>query len=314
MKNLNIIKIPVCLLFFYSCVTHSNQNQHDEETNSGSLPVISFEKAIDKITITGLRDVGSSITYIPLESVNQGKLGNLQKIIVTDSHIAINDSENVFMYDSSGRFLRRIGEKGQGKGKYQNVLDFCFSLDEQKIYILAFSLAERRYLEYEINGNFVTETVIDSVPTQILPLTNELFAFHCGNYPAVMVSSVDQSLIITDLKSKWRYHQNYHKRSNNAEIAVLRSPFYLHQGNIRFKEYGCDTLFTVTEEKLIPYSIFHLGKVEMPPDVSLKELQSPKYSGHVWILNILKKMKITMLKWQWGQIVLFTDSIINPAM
>ena len=193
------------------------------------------------------------------------------------------------MFDQLGRFLRRIGEKGQGKGKYQSILDFCFSPDEQKIYILASDLPDTRYLEYEINGNIVTETTIDSVPTQILPLTNELFVFHCGNYPAVMASSVDQSLIITDLKSKWRYYQNYQKRYNNAKIAVLRSPFYLYQGNMRFMEFGVDTLYTVTEEKLIPYSIFLLGKKEIPHDVSIQELQTPKYSGHVWILDILEE-------------------------
>ena len=111
MKNWKKIIIPVCLLFLFSCIPHSNRNQQGEETNTGNLPVISFEKAIDKITITGLSEVGSSITYIPLESVNQGKMGNIHKIIVTDSHIAVSDRENVFIFDQSGRFSRRIGSR-----------------------------------------------------------------------------------------------------------------------------------------------------------------------------------------------------------
>ena len=45
---------------------------------------------------------------------------------------------------------------------------------------------------------------------------------------------------------------------------------YSHQGNIRFKEIGmhADTLFTVTEEALIPYVVFYYGEKYMPEELA----------------------------------------------
>jgi len=114
-----------------------------------------------------------------------------------------------------------------------------------------------------------------------------------------MSNAVDQSLIVTDLKDKWRYYQNYHKRYNN-EVIVLSAPFYLYQGNMWFKEFGADTLYTVTEEQLIPYSIFHLGKKEIPTDVSLQDIQSNKYNDYVCIFDILEENENYYVKMAMG--------------
>jgi len=75
-------------------------------------------------------------------------------------------------------------------------------------------------------------------------------------------------------------------------MSITGSPFYLYQGNLRFKEFGADTLFTVTEDELIPCAIFDLGKKEIPGDLQIISGDVTetykKYKGCAWILNILE--------------------------
>ena len=71
-----------------------------------------------------------------------------------------------------------------------------------------------------------------------------------------------------------------------------RSPLYHYKGNLRFKEFGVDTLFTVTGDKLMPSAVFYLGKKEIPSGLQLisKNLSETflKYPGCAWIIDILE--------------------------
>ena len=262
-------KIIVFLLLFCSCVSNSNKIQQDEDVLQTELPyIISLEKEIDNIQLTGLSEIGSTITYIPLETNSLSLLKELKQVIVTDSCITVFDKDKVLMFNNSGHFLKQFGRNGQGPGEYNSpsIFGFCFSHDYNKLYVLT---ARHVCFEFDMEGKFLNSYKLDSVPNQILPLKDDLFVFYCLNVPEFM-DPIGQSLIISDLNNNiQKTYKNYHKRVNKPGMGMIRSPLYYFQDNVRFQEFGVDTLYTITEEELIPHAIFHLGKSEMPSDLHI---------------------------------------------
>ena len=285
-------KILVCLLILSSCISRDNRMQQQEDVVKSEPPyLISLEKEIDNIKSAGLSEVGSTITYIPLETNDRSLLKDLRKIIVTDAHITVRDVDNILMFDSSGTFLSQIGRRGQGPGEYRNIMDYCFSFDNSKIYLLT---TYQQCLEYNVEGRFLNSYKIDSMPSQMLPLRDELFVFHCNNVPEY-VDPVRQSLIISDLNNNMqKTYENYYKRTQKPGMMMPRVPFYFHQEKMRFKEFGVDTLYTITEEELIPHAIINLGGKEMPADLSIPltpnglEETVREHFGKFWVKWVLE--------------------------
>ena len=285
-------KILVCLLFFSSCVSNNNRTpQIDVEVAvMPDLPYhILLEKEIGNIKPACLSEVGSTITYIPLETVSESLLTGLNRVIVTDSFYIVNSA---FVFDSAGNFLRQIGRKGQGPGEYSMFINNFLSFDKNKLYLLVESY---KVLEFTIEGKFLNSYKLDSLPTMILPIRDDLFVYYCRNTTR---NPIEQSLVISDLNNNiQKTYKNYHKRirKSGSDISFSVAPFYIYQENIRFKEFGSDTLYTVTEEELIPYCILDMGKRKIPADFSINnDLKFAEvgagyeYPGAYWILNIVE--------------------------
>ena len=287
------IKIFVCFLFFSSCISNNNRTpQKEEEGAMPELPYhISLENAIGNIKPAELSEVGSSITYIPLETVSESLLKEIRRVIVTDSYFIVNDA---LVFDSAGNFLRQIGRKGQGPGEYSMFIgDVFLSFDKNKLYLL---VETSKVLEYTIEGKFLNSYKLDSIPCMILPIKDDLFVYYCRNATR---NPIGQSLVISDLNNNiQKTYKNYHKRirKSGIDIFLTFAPFYIYQENIRFKEFGCDTLFTVTEEDLIPYCILDLGKRKIPVDFSvnnplrfIEEVGAQEeYPSMYWISKIVE--------------------------
>jgi len=259
-------KLLACLLFLGGCFANSSRIQHE-----GPPYIISLGKDIDRIKSTGLTEIGNVITYVPLETSDKSLLGMLNKVIITDSYIAVYSSiaENgILLFDHSGDFIRQISRNGRGPGEYlamYGVYDYCLSPDGEKIYLLVSGF---NCLEYDVEGKYFKTHKIDSFPSRMLPLDDNLFVFYPENTPRQRNGSVEQSLIISDLSNNiQKTYKNYHKRTQFPNVNIGRTPFYSYQGNVRFKEAGADTLFTVTVDELIPYAVLSLGNKELPADI-----------------------------------------------
>jgi hypothetical protein len=74
-------------------------------------------------------DIFESITFIPLETVNENLIGNISKIMMTDSIIYILDQQtkSVLMFNIKGQFLYKIQNIGTGPNEYTNIYDFTLT-------------------------------------------------------------------------------------------------------------------------------------------------------------------------------------------
>jgi len=280
-----VIEIFICFLFLYGCISCKN----NYKVVAGPPYTMFWEKEIDNIQPTNLTEIGSAITYVPLETSEKSLLGDFLQIKASNSIITVSDNQcNVILFNDSGDFLRQITRKGRGPGEVSLLIrDFCFSLDSEKIYIL---IENGRCLEYDVKGSFLGSYKLDSIPTQMLPLRENLFIFYIKNYPT---NPVKQNLIISDLNNNiQKTFRNHNKRTKIPYIGTPGVPFYSYQGEIRFKELGNDTLFTVSEEELIPYAFLNLGQKKMnldtPVNLSLINDNPLDQEGKIWVRGLFE--------------------------
>src|SRR5665648_694175 len=110
-----VIEIFICFLFLYGCISCNNSCK----VVAGPPYAIFWEKEIDNIQLTNLTEIGSTITYVPLETSEKSLLGDLFQITASNSFITVKDNfSSVLIFDASGDFLRQISRKGRGPGEF----------------------------------------------------------------------------------------------------------------------------------------------------------------------------------------------------
>jgi hypothetical protein len=114
------------------------------------LFLLSFNKAetqetIRKIDLTGnlnntrnllLSEIASEITYVKLETNGDCHISKMASYFVGNKYIGIHDRDLdcLYLFDSNGKFLRKIGIKGPGPGEYASIASF--SMDENESHLL----------------------------------------------------------------------------------------------------------------------------------------------------------------------------------
>ncbi|MDR0575034.1 MAG: 6-bladed beta-propeller [Tannerella sp.] len=94
------------------------------------------------------------VEYIPLETtgefITQGIVNYVGKevILVTNR---INDGD-IFIFDRTGKALRKINRKGQGSEEYTNITQIVLDEDNNEIFVIAYSV--RKIMVYDLYGNF----------------------------------------------------------------------------------------------------------------------------------------------------------------
>lgn len=117
-----------------------------------------------------LSEFVDSISYIPLETNDSCLIGSMDKLLVTDCYYYVVDKEitsSIFCFDKKGKFIRKVGQKGIGKGEYVSIDDV--NVYNNKIYVLDSDLMKffiftlEGELEKEIKVDYIAETftVID---------------------------------------------------------------------------------------------------------------------------------------------------------
>jgi len=301
--------LPFMMIFLLlnCCISKSSKMQEQDDVIPEPPYIIYLEKEIDNVKLSKLTEIANAITYIPLETNKESLLKPLRKVLFTESNIAAYDFYNIIMFDVYGLFFKQIGRHGQGPGEYNSITlsDYCFSQDGTKIYVLT---GNSVCFEFNLEGNFLNTYKLDSMPSKMLPLNDSLFVFYCTNRANYSrPSPTKQSLIISDLNNQIKKaYQNHFLANNKQMVSNPGAPFYTYKDNIRFKEFGVDTLYTVTVDDLITYAIITLGKKEIPPDLIMDpseflKLADNGFEGKFflrWILEDDYNLFLTLYNWK----------------
>jgi hypothetical protein len=110
------------------------------------IPVISVSSLInDALT---LEDISTEIQYIKLDQ--QQPIRQILNIENISSQFFIATTDGLFLFNSSGQYLREIGKKGKGPGKYNTIYDITVDCESNLIYLLGY----KKVFVYDFNGQF----------------------------------------------------------------------------------------------------------------------------------------------------------------
>ena len=303
----------VCLLFFVSC-----KNQEKNIIHSG---IIDIEQGLQNLVQLKTSDFGNTIRYIPLETTDDGLIGRNPVVKVLKNYIVVEFQEKCLLFDKrDGSFIAEIGRIGQGPEEYTSNVswtdenedflyfqrnpnqllkydmkgNYCgnvrFSISSFASYYL---LSDSEIIGYFGGVNRLSKTIpfsvgffdtdgvlIDSVPklveTQPIISNDEivnLSVLRAGGTGRIFFGNYGNTDIMVI---------NY-KNDRRQLFATNVARIWEHNGNIRFKEEFVDTLYTISDRKLIPTIVFNTGKYHWPAE---EELTTRNTNDRIFIADV----------------------------
>ena len=162
--NTNIVLL-FCALFFLSACTSKPSSSVTIEDDT--LPVEETFKEIDlanNLKDCGkpllLSDIVKDVEYVKLETQDNILVGDIKQLKRTEKFVFIysRNQNHVMMFDTSGRFIRKIGRVGQGPGEVTNI-NF-FTVSDSLVFIYPFSR----------NGSLTVYDMRDNIFVKEIPL------------------------------------------------------------------------------------------------------------------------------------------------
>jgi len=166
-------KVIISLLIFF-IVCCSNKKESFNSVNS-----IRLDKLSKRIKLSNYVE---SISLIPLEHTDK-LIGKIDKFIVTKENFIILDtytSKAIFIFSKLGKIKKVISKIGKGPGEYVMPINCFFDEKKQKLYVLDLTL--RKVIEYNINGEFISEFKIPFGSFSFTKTLNGNFLFSAGTF------------------------------------------------------------------------------------------------------------------------------------
>lgn len=220
-----------------------------------------------------LSELADSVWYVSLETTPQCVLAEkFDHFRYKDSTFYVMDdySKTVYVFSDKGKFLRNIGNKGNGPKEFH----WCYQLvvDNGCLYILDML---NRIKKYDLEGNWITDIKLTKQPYRLLSLGNGKLACYISDdqfpkkedaYSWLVLDAEGDSLTYIDTNA-WRENKTMQNYWVENEFSA--------QYPTTYKETYNDSLyyFPAGALKPVPYASIHPGIHRLEPDLNWEEVK-----------------------------------------
>ena len=193
----------------------------------------------------------SNIEYVALETSDQCLIGGHTITNISENYIIATGENKCLLFSRQGKFIRTIGNQGQGPRDYSSLIDNMF-IDEKSEMIYFYTLNE--LIAHRISGEFVKKLNLrefaEKIGVRWLPVIShwkdDLF---CAT---IDLNSGKESLrfVIFTLDGEIiKLYPNHVKFDSEVRMSAINidADIYVRNGQLIFKEAGCDTIFRITD-------------------------------------------------------------------
>lgn len=172
MNRLSIIFIIVICSF--ACSSRNDKIIRDESTFIDET-ILTIKVPYGYDNLLQIDSIFEAMQIIPLETNKQCILSSIGKVLSRDSCIYIqNQNTNLFVFSTTGKFIREISHRGKGPGEFLSVRDF--DIDKAgNIYILDFLKIQK----YSSQGKLIDKYTFNFSPQNTIQCNPLQFAL-CG--------------------------------------------------------------------------------------------------------------------------------------
>ena len=131
-------------LFSFNCEEYT-QEGNINVNNSKTISISSIEEAIqDSIYFKEAK-------IINLETIDESLLSEIRRIFMDDNKLFIYDGKmnEIFMFDTTGKYINKINRKGEGPGEYVQLSDFTIDPQKKQIVLLCAIPEKQMYFSYD---------------------------------------------------------------------------------------------------------------------------------------------------------------------
>jgi len=224
-KNLFFISF---IFFLISC--SSKQPQADLSFDGNYFVINLDEKKDASIPLSFLFKRAQTII---LETSDNCLVGHIDDLQVFEENMYILDSrkaKSLFVFNSEGKFIRKIGSYGNGPGEYNSLKDFSFDSENKIIFILDHS---NRIHKYKSDGAFI-ETIVIELPRSNIDFIQiydgNLYAY-CNRWES---SNEDYMLLEVEPRNGKIISKSLPIKYNkgwNKSFTFANSRFFMSRGN-----------------------------------------------------------------------------------
>lgn len=183
-------------------ITSMFMSSCEKKDSRGDVTTITVDLGAKEHTVN-LSDIADDVTFVQLEATDKSMFGNIDKLMEDKGRYVVVDKESasaIFIFDSQGHFLQKIGRKGKSKSEYIELTDAA--IGNECVYV--YDARSKKVVRYSFDGKYMDTYPFDYTATSFRHVSGDLFAFYCGYSSNFSLSENGKmpNLILYDFGSK----------------------------------------------------------------------------------------------------------------
>lgn len=245
------------------CCGQANQGValFEEPVENDSIPVIDFSD-LDLDQVPKFSDIFDSISFVKLETREDALIGKIDKIIAVGDKFVILDTslaKAVFVFDSEGRFLNRIGRSGRGPQEYDLPTDMAY--DKYNDEIIINNNNRQTLMCFKLDGTFVKEIQLDFYFCTLSIVDSNTIAIYRNNRGR---GEDDYNLVLIDREGNVKNQFLPIDRATDLLSPPCQMAFFSYGDSLQFSPMYSRTVYNLDENGLIPKYRLDFGKRNIP--------------------------------------------------
>ena len=268
----------------------ASENTDSLEEDSQSPIYVFLEDILQKEDTEPLSSIASEIVYIPLETSGNSLLREINRIENLDGNYVISDFYNIYLFNNDGKYIKRVAQKGGGPSDYIWVNNIIVDPTTNVLYLFT----TYKVVKFNKSANYIDNFRIEDNKKEslysrgIFSPNNTIFLGE-ANRP-ILYGDTTTVYNVIEIDTMGHVINKYINHSPRY-VRIMKIPltsdinFYKINNNVRFMDFGNDTIYSITNNSITPYAILDLGenKADHNPELSNIELNK--------VIEFLNNMK-----------------------
>ena len=243
--------------------------------NENLYEIINLQEAFENKKSININDIATTFEYIELETKDECLTGTRLAVYSNDQYLIAIDRDKILLFNrNDGRFIRKLGQKGNGPGEYSrtyNVMPF----DEGQNLVYA-GRNKKRY-GYSLDGQLKDTLSITDLVSEIGNIDDKTFAAFMPDYQGGEKIKI---IIFNHTDSLMKTFPNYLSAPKTSSFFAWNpnSWFYKLDKQLYFYQLFNDTVFHVETKSLTPEYVLNMGQYSPPYEMKTSpEFEPGKY-------------------------------------
>ena len=270
--KLDYIALFLVLFFLAACGSKSSS---PDMVDDNALPVEETFKDIDlanNLKDCGkpllLSDIVKDVEYVKLETQDNILVGDIKQLKRTEKFVFIysRNQRHVMMFDTSGKFIRKIGHVGQGPGEIANI--HCFTVSDSLVFIYPFS-RNGSLTVYDMRDNSFVKEFSLKWPvffSWTIDVMGDCLVYYPGTVYLPDNSKTFISACVANGKGETLMEQIPYLPAggDKSEMNLSSDASWIYQGRSNVYSQINDTIYGITCDSIYPRYHLSLGKYGLP--------------------------------------------------